>query len=46
VDNKLHVVDGYATIIRSDLAERPSVTFDLVELQISFFTFFEKKFVP
>ena len=29
VDNKLHVVDGYATIIRSDLAERPSVTFDL-----------------
>mgnify|MGYP005852355453 CR=1 FL=1 len=29
VDGQRHVVDGYATVIRSDLGERPSVTFDL-----------------
>lgn len=29
VDNKRHVVDGYATVSDSQLGERPSVTFDL-----------------
>lgn len=29
VDNQRHVVDGYATVVSSDLGERPSVTFDL-----------------